>query len=184
MQDFPHEQGSDLHNLWVWAYALESCLDPGIDSIQPLWTRFRPDTSAYDAMQVFGANYPAVISPIYDFLKFAEEKYAADDKAEFLFACSDLVERIYKAVEVIAGNEADSTDATLGGVDNGHQWHEAYFTVSELADMRTKIGLSGSSSTMTREVKAEIDAGRIQREGNKPMRIRMDLHAEWSEAPD
>jgi hypothetical protein len=65
-------------------------------------------------------------------------------------------------------------------VPEPHKWHTDYFTVSELADMRKAVKLPYSPSTMTREIEKEIEAERIQRDGNKPMRIRIDLYDEWS----
>lgn len=59
-------------------------------------------------------------------------------------------------------------------------WCSDYFTVAELTQMRKAVKLPHSSTHMTREIKNEIANGRIQREGNKPMRLRMDLYKEWS----
>lgn len=61
-----------------------------------------------------------------------------------------------------------------------HEWHDEYFSVAALVRMRKKVKLSASSSSMTREIAREIKNDRIRREGNKPMRLRMDLYSEWN----
>ncbi len=61
-----------------------------------------------------------------------------------------------------------------------HDWHNDYFQVSELARMRKAVKLPCSATTMTREIDKEIANDRIRRDGNKPMRLRMDLYTEWN----
>lgn len=69
----------------------------------------------------------------------------------------------------------------LSGPDqDGDQWTTGYFTVAELTRMRKTVTLSHSASTMTRQIDSEIRKGRIQRDGNKAMRLRMDLYTEWN----
>ena len=68
----------------------------------------------------------------------------------------------------------------LKPIANANGWHDTYFTVNELTRMRKAVALSASPSTMTREIEKEIANGRIQRDGNKPMRLRMDLYTEWN----
>lgn len=79
---------------------------------------------------------------------------------------------------------ADSAETTVGApaskLEQDSDWCSSYFTVSELMQMRKNVKLPHSGTQMTREIKKEIANGRIQRDGNKPMRLRMDLHQEWS----
>jgi hypothetical protein len=64
--------------------------------------------------------------------------------------------------------------------DRETDWCTSYFTVSELTQMRKNVKLPHSPTQMTREIRKEIKNGRILRQGNQPMRLRMDLYKEWS----
>ena len=64
--------------------------------------------------------------------------------------------------------------------DRETEWCSLYFTVSELTQMRKNVKLPHSRTQMTREISKEIENGRIRRQGNQPMRLRMDLYKEWS----
>ena len=83
---------------------------------------------------------------------------------------------------------ADSVETTVGAPalkleqhsDREVDWCTSYFTVSELTQMRKNVKLPHSGTQMTREIKKEIANGRILRNGNKAMRLRMDLHKAWS----
>ena len=72
------------------------------------------------------------------------------------------------------------TQRGIKPIANASGWHDTYFTVAELTRMRKAVNLSHSSTTMTREIKSQILNGRIQRDGSKPMKLRVDLYNEWN----
>ena len=59
-----------------------------------------------------------------------------------------------------------------------NKWHPEYLTVKELTAKLKSVGKSCSPSTVTTFIKQEASDGRINRKGQGPMLLRMDLYNE------
>jgi hypothetical protein len=122
--NFPFPYGSDLHNLWGWGDRLRARIDD--DDEIPIgqlkecesWT-FRPDRSAFDAMQRFGENHYVAIKQVDDALTWANTAFDAfllapsdSTRSDFADALELLCHRIETTVETIAGKQQPAATAT------------------------------------------------------------------------
>ena len=101
---WPYEYGSDLHWLWGWGERIGDWLN---ESEKPSLTYaqmvFLPDRLAVDAIQRFGAKYPAVIRELQGYRDFAEARFHDQPRSDdaFINAVSDLQERIWTTAKII-----------------------------------------------------------------------------------